>query len=116
MDYANIAILIIVVIAVGIVGRYGWRRGGADNDRVIDHAPVAHAENDAWRREKLAEAARKYGKPFRCAGDLPHEQTHRQEPRSRDLQEIDAAGKREREAAKLAGTIENITRIERKAR
>ncbi|MGZ8203083.1 MAG: hypothetical protein ACXW2I_11205 [Burkholderiales bacterium] len=27
-----------------------------------------------WRKRKLAEAAQKYGRPFKCAGDdMPHE-------------------------------------------
>jgi hypothetical protein len=30
--------------------------------------------SDDWRKRKLVEAAQKYGRPFKCAGDdLPHE-------------------------------------------
>jgi len=30
--------------------------------------------SEDWRKRKLAEAAQKYGRPFKCAGDdMPHE-------------------------------------------
>ena len=39
---------------------------------VIDHVPVD--ARDDWRKTKLAAAARKHGKPFKCAVDgLPRE-------------------------------------------
>jgi hypothetical protein len=39
---------------------------------VIDHV-IIDGSGD-WRHQKLAEAAQKYGRPFKCAGDdLPHE-------------------------------------------
>ena len=40
---------------------------------VIDHLPLTQADTD-WRKRRLAEAAERHGKPFKCAGaDLPHE-------------------------------------------
>jgi hypothetical protein len=40
---------------------------------VIDDLRGTGASGD-WRKRKLAEAAEKYGRPFKCAGDdLPHE-------------------------------------------
>jgi hypothetical protein len=46
--------------------------GDPGDPSLIDHVPVV-SERD-WREEKLAQAAAKYGKPFRCAADgLPRE-------------------------------------------
>ena len=40
---------------------------------MIDHVRNTGASGD-WRKRKLAEAAQKYGRPFKCAGDdVPHE-------------------------------------------
>lgn len=119
MDYANLAILIVIAAAAFISGRWFWRRTTPDDDCVLDHVAVKANDREEWqmRKRKLGEAAAKYGKPFRAGPcDIPHEQAHRQEPRSRDLQELDATSKREREAAKLETQINNITKIERKAK
>lgn len=42
---------------------------------LLDHVRVAASDNGPARHEaKLAEAARRYGKPFKCAGDgVPRE-------------------------------------------
>ena len=84
-------------------------------EQILDFVPVNKRVSDKWRKKKLAEAERKYGKVFRCAGPaLKHEQVHRVEPPTDALKKIEAESKRQREAAKLNGQIENITRIERK--
>ena len=51
---------------------------GSKNDRydderhTLDHVPV-HATQD-WRKQRLAQAAERHGKPFKCAGrDMPRE-------------------------------------------
>ena len=49
-----------------------WDSGRHASPAVIDHM-VSGGSGD-WRKRKLAEAAQKYGRPFKCAGDdLPHE-------------------------------------------
>jgi hypothetical protein len=51
----------------------GARKGSYDETpHVLDHVPLG-ASGD-WRKERLAEAAQKHGKPFKCAGqDMPRE-------------------------------------------
>jgi hypothetical protein len=44
-----------------------------DTPPVIDYVERTGASGD-WRKRKLAEAAQKYGRPFKCAGDdMPRE-------------------------------------------
>ena len=44
---------------------------------LIDHVRDTGASGD-WRKRKLAEAAEKYGRPFKCGGDdVPHETLER---------------------------------------
>ena len=46
--------------------------GDPGDPEVVDFCPVTGATD--WRTEKLAEAAEKYGRPFKCAADfVPHE-------------------------------------------
>jgi hypothetical protein len=43
-----------------------------ETPHMLDHVPLG-ASGD-WRKARLAEAAQKHGKPFKCAGqDLPRE-------------------------------------------
>ena len=49
------------------------RSTAGDTPPVIDHVRMTEPAED-WRKLKLAEAAQKYGRPFKCAGaDMPHE-------------------------------------------
>jgi hypothetical protein len=49
------------------------QRDSRHSPPVIDHVRMTDATVD-WRKRKLAEAAQKYGRPFKCAGDdMPHE-------------------------------------------
>lgn len=41
--------------------------GDPGEPTTLDHVPVSGTSD--WREAKLAEAARRYGKPFKCAGD-----------------------------------------------
>ena len=46
---------------------------------LLDHLPFT--QTDDWRRERVLQAAQKYGKPFKCGGpDVPYERL-RIEPR-----------------------------------
>ena len=62
---------------MSIFGRLArvFKRRGAPHEPapVLDDLRGTGASGD-WRKRKLAEAAEKYGRPFKCAGDdLPHE-------------------------------------------
>jgi hypothetical protein len=59
---------------VRAIARVLRRRSTAgDTPPVIDHVHMTEPAGD-WRKHKLAEAAQKYGRPFKCAGDdMPHE-------------------------------------------
>ena len=59
---------------VRAIGRaFGFGRKSRETPPVIDHVRMPEASED-WRKRKLAEAAQKYGRPFKCAGDdMPHE-------------------------------------------
>jgi hypothetical protein len=62
---------------MGILGRLArvFKRRGEPHETgpVLDDLRGTGASGD-WRKRKLAEAAEKYGRPFKCAGDdLPHE-------------------------------------------
>ena len=48
---------------------------GTQQEELAEPAEVVSAtESDDWRKEQLAAAAKKYGRPFKCAGDdLPRE-------------------------------------------
>jgi hypothetical protein len=50
------------------------KREGRESDErhTIDHVPFAGTPD--WRKQRLAEAAQRHGKPFKCAGDdMPRE-------------------------------------------
>ena len=114
MDYITVIIMLLVAAAAFVSGRWFWHKAVPDDDGVIDHVFIMSRDvNDAWRREALAKAAAKYGRPFKCADDLKHDLVHRQVPRSRDLQEIDAASKRELEGEKLKNQIDEQTNVTR---
>ena len=59
---------------VRVIARAFRLRGRAgDSPPVIDHVRMTEPAGD-WRKRKLEEAALKYGRPFKCAGDdMPHE-------------------------------------------
>lgn len=123
MDFVIVIVALAVLVCVFVAGRQSrnWYTSTHDDDGAIDHVfmPAAHG-HERWRKEALAQAAAKYGRPFKDGpSDLPHELIHRQEPRSRNLQEIEVESKRQREAAKLSKVIEdqtNVTRLSGKAR
>jgi len=61
-----------IVRATGRALGFG-RKSRRETPPVIDHVRMPEASED-WRKRKLAEAAQKYGRPFKCAGDdMPHE-------------------------------------------
>jgi hypothetical protein len=114
MDYANIAIIVVVLVAGYFIGRTGFRKVMDEDDRIMDHVSIKANDREQWQlsKRKLDEAAAKYGKPFRSGPtDMPHEFVHRQEPRSRDLLDIDAESKRQREGEKLTKMIEDETNV-----
>lgn len=46
--------------------------GDPGDPAVLDHVPVTGAQD--WREAKLVEAAKRHGRPFKCAGDgVPRE-------------------------------------------
>jgi hypothetical protein len=58
---------------VRVIARALRLRKKAGDSPVIDHVRMTDATGD-WRKRKLEEAAQKYGRPFKCAGDdMPHE-------------------------------------------
>ena len=58
---------------VRVIARALRFRGTREGPPVIDHVSMTEPAGD-WRKRKLAEAAQKYGRPFKCAGDdMPHE-------------------------------------------
>ena len=58
---------------VRVIARALRLRGQREGPPVIDHVRMTEPAGD-WRKRKLAEAAQKYGRPFKCAGDdMPHE-------------------------------------------
>ena len=59
---------------VRVIARaFRLRSKAGDTPPVIDHVLMSDVTGD-WRKRKLAEAAQKYGRPFKCAGDdMPHE-------------------------------------------
>jgi hypothetical protein len=61
-------------IVRAIARAFRFRRKG-DTPPVIDHVRMMEVEvTGDWRKRKLEEAAQKYGRPFKCAGDdMPHE-------------------------------------------
>ena len=117
MDWITLTIFALIAAAAFVIGRY-WRRGMTEGDELITHVFIgSHETNEAWRRAALAKAKSKYGRPFKCANDiLGYEKVHRGMPRSRTLQEFDEISRTAREGEKLERTIDNITRIERKAK
>jgi hypothetical protein len=59
---------------VRVIARaFRFRDKAREGPPVIDHVRMTEPAGD-WRKRKLAEAAQKYGRPFKCAGDdMPHE-------------------------------------------
>jgi hypothetical protein len=59
---------------VRVIARaFRFRSQAHEGPPVIDHVRMTEPAGD-WRKRKLAEAAQKYGRPFKCAGDdMPHE-------------------------------------------
>lgn len=63
-------------------------------DEVLDHVPVNRKSSDRWRKKKLAEAAIRHGKSFRCAAEGMHyEVIHRVTSPSDALEKIEKAAR-----------------------